>query len=139
MEKRKYAKVVSIRKLWHFWKQTLSYVSSFWDFSKICQISITSKWNNSFINFNSLDIRFFYLRWIKKVLALCNLSLYLEQKFEFINMVFSCDGTSIFRFSNSLYIFCMAHYSVKSSLLFLWIRKIITWVWSIITAQWTVI
>ena len=39
----------------------------------------------------------------------------LEQKFNFINMVFGCEDPSIFCFSNSLDLFCMAYHPLESS------------------------
>ena len=145
MEKRKYAKVVSIRKLWYmllcnfcFWNWTLNSFL-YWHFSKICQISILNTLTYLCIKFTSLDIRLFYLRLIKKVLTLCKtlhyldfdgrkniyfwvscylcstFLLYFKQKFKSVNKVFSCDDTSTFCFSNLLDKFFMAHYRIGSS------------------------
>ena len=110
MEKRKYAKVVSIRKLWYmflcnfcFWKWTLSlfYLRLIKKVLKLCKT----------LHYLDFDGRKRISFWVS--CYLCSTFLfYFKQKFKSVNMVFSCDYTSTFCFSNSLVKFFMARYRI---------------------------
>ena len=115
--------------------------SLFWHFSKFAKSSSAASeiTHKTCIKFITLDIKFFYVQWIKNILKLSNVVqysdqdctkmiwfcircylwntwlIYLEQKFNLISMVFGCDDFSTFRFSMLIDLLSLTHYPLESS------------------------